>query len=308
MKTLKQTSTTLKIRLSPHYIAISIPLLFTLLFLKLGGDSLDITLTRSNSGNVSAQIHKSWLFIPGSDSTVGNVVGALIEKSESRHSRSANSTFRVTLETGSGSRIPMTSYYTSGYDRKKRVTDNINSFVKNSSEGKFFARVKSVSILFTSLGSFTLFLTVIMFLDRKACTIDIENCIIDIRSTGSFPATWHSFTIDEVSRFEVEKSSDHKGNRRFRTVMILEDDGLVPFGRRLKTFSQKRYEIVDKMNEAVRDAKASKLFESAPSVQKSASLNSIPLGKTCSIFGKDCSNEPRLQSPDGQYFHQNCYN
>jgi hypothetical protein len=111
-------------------------------FLFIFGENTSLICTRT-SASINCTIQRNWLgIINGQPQTLRQLQGATIDES-----CDDNCTYRVVIQTAAGP-VPLTSYYSSGFEDKNEISNKINTFVKSPGQANLLVE--------TNIGLFVL--------------------------------------------------------------------------------------------------------------------------------------------------------
>lgn len=303
MKVLKQTPTTLHIKLPAFYLLGCFTMAFALLLLGLGPTTVHLEGAKDQSGTVNFTISKRWLGLNFSETTIDGVVGAVIETSTHRDkdTRSRHTIYRAALKTETWTE-PVTSGWSRGGASAQRIVDRVGQFVGDPS-------MTSLSInlggkwWMTLIGLFILLVTAQLLLDRVHCVIDGPSRQVIVRRGGVFGRGNYTFDLIQVDRFEVEQKNlaGDKSGKVYRVALKLRSGDSFPFRYTWTNEWKSKKAAVKRLNQFLQRTPQQPVQVHDPVSQEQGD------GKICSVCGADCSGAPRVQDRSGQYCHVACY-
>lgn len=248
MKIIENTPDRLVIRDVP-YLQIFLGLMLAIVGLVITfffARSVDIHCDRVGSGQVNCRLTEKLLgFEPVGGRNVKKV--QKVDVAESRDS-DGNAIYRVIFVTDTGN-VPLTSYSSSGYNNKARLSQQINAFIQNAVQRSLDVKLAMewwiliFLFLFTGAG-------IIMILLAKTTGIELirSQGMIRILKDGLFGSRQEEHSLHEVEGVDLEWSRGSRGGATYRIAFHLVDGGELLLSRWFSSGRKDKQAAVEAMN------------------------------------------------------------
>lgn len=230
MKIVESNSNQLILRSTPYFM-----ILFGLIFAVVGlgvaffaARSMDLHCEHLRVDQITCELTEKLLgVVPVGQRTIVNIQHATIDESTDSD---GDSTYRIVFITvNSDSDVPLTSFYSSGYNAKARVAEQINDFIKTGQNSTVNIRVNyDLWILIFPFG-FGGAGTLIILLS-KWVTVEMNRSegVVHIKRVGLLGNSQEEYLLNEINNVHLQSSYGSKGSRTYRIAFRTTSDEEIP--------------------------------------------------------------------------------
>jgi len=176
--------------------------------------------------------------------TVMDVRGATLEQ---HHSRKSGYTYRVAFVTGAGVE-PLTPFYSSGYDEKKELSDQIDRFASNVQDSSLSARLDTpwyLLVVLSVFGVIGLFLLMTSYF--LVVTLDKTSGVVKVEKDGLFHKV-EEYLLGDLEGAHVASHRGSKGGRTYRVELHFHTGQNIPLSPVFSSGSGDKERVADQVN------------------------------------------------------------